>query len=312
MIFTFSQIQDMLSILRRYEKYFIFNQLGASFLTAQDKALLLAAGIDVNKFTNKNGVIENAFLFGLLAEAIGDDRAKKMNYAQFKKFLAAGGFVPLTEAENFALQTVKMRAYTDITNLGARMRNSLQNSCLRNNQQQAAIVAQVIKKKAVNVIKNRQGARQLAAELSRVSKDWEVDWLRIAYYLTHEAYNSGRAQSILKNYGKNAEVWFDVYENACEKCAELYLEEPHEVGVSKPKVFKLDEIINNGNNIGRKKDDWLPTISPTHPYCRCTINYKKPNTEWSDETRSFSKLKKYVPKNKKLQGIKLNIKVSKG
>jgi len=312
MIFTFAQIQDTLSILKRYEIYFIFNQLGADFLTQQDKALLLAAGIDVNKFKNKNGVIEHAFLFGLLSEALNDARAKNMTYSQFKKFLASGGFVPLTEAENFALQTVKQRAYTDITNLGARMRNSLQNSLLRNNQQQAAVVAQVIKQKTVQAIQNRQGARQLASQLVKTSKDWEVDWLRIAYYLTHEAFNSGRAQSILKKYGKDAEVYFDVYENACDKCAELYLEPPHDIGVSEPKVFKLKDIIANGNNIGRKKDDWLPTISPTHPYCRCTINYKKPNADWDSETRSFTKLKKYVPKNKKLQGVKLNIKVSKG
>ena len=76
-------------------------------------------------------------------------------------------------------------------------------------------------------------------------------------------------------------------------------------------VFPLKEIIANGNNIGRKVADWKPTISPTHPYCRCTINYKDPNIDWDAEMHAFVKPKKKVSSNPKLKGIKLNIKVSK-
>ena len=122
MIFTSSQISDMLSILKKYELMFIANQLGTDFLTASDKAILLAAGIDVDQFKNAQGIIEHAFLFGILAEAIGDERAKKMNYKQFQKFLKSKNFIPLTEEEELALQNVKQRAYTDITNLSNRMR----------------------------------------------------------------------------------------------------------------------------------------------------------------------------------------------
>lgn len=310
MIFTQQQILDMLDIMKRYELIFIAQQLGLQFLSQNDIAILLSAGIDVNQFKNTKGDIEYAFLFGLLAQAIGDDRAKKMNYKQFKQFVASKNFVPLNKVEEYALQQVKSRAYTDITNLGARMRTSLANSALRNNQQQAVLVQQVIKKKTIEAIKLRKGARGLAADLAEISKDWEVDWLRIAYYLTHEAYNTGRAQSILREYGKDAEVWFDVYEGACEKCKELYLTDPDDDN-SEPIVFKLEDIIANGNNIGRKKADWLPTISPTHPFCRCTINYKRPGYAWDANLRAFNKPTKIVSKNKKLQGIDKLIKVTK-
>lgn len=311
MIFTQAQIQDMLSILERYQLTFILNQLGPTYLTATEKALLLAAGIDVNKYANKKGVIEHAFYFGILADAIGDDRAKKMDYPQFQKFLASKNYIPLTAEEEYALQQVKNRAYTDITNLGARMRSALSNSVLRNNQQQSLIVQRMIRAKTIKAIELRSGARALAADLANTSQDWEVDWLRIAYYLTHEAYNAGRAQDILKNHGADAEVYFDVYKGACKRCRELYLEDPDDPD-SKPIVFKLEEIIANGNNIGRKVADWKPTISPTHPYCRCTINYKDPDMEWDSELRAFVKPKKKVSKNPRLQGVKLNIKVIKG
>ena len=310
MVFTQNQIQDLLSILRKHELVFIMNQLGVAFLTVEDKAILLAAGIDVNKFKNKKGIIEHAFLFGILADAIGDDRAKKMDYTQFQKFIASKNFIPLTDEEEFALQQIKTRAYTDITNLGARMRNAVSNSVLRNNQQQSLIVQRMIRAKAVKAIELRQGARALAADLANTSQDWEVDWLRIAYYLTHEAYNAGRAQNILKNYGADSEVYFDVYPGACQSCKKLYLTDPDDPD-SEPIVYKLSEIIANGNNIGRKVADWKPTISPTHPYCRCTINHKKPGFAWDAGLRAFTKPVKIQPKNPKLQGVKLNIKVSK-
>lgn len=310
MIFNQSQIQDMLSILRRYELIFIANQLGMGYLSQADKNILLASGIDLDKFKNNSGIVEHAFLFGLLAEAIGDNRAKKMSYAQFQRFLASGNFIPLTEEEEFALQTVKNRAYTDITNLGNRMRNSLSNVALKNNQEQSLMVQNMIKQKTIKAIELRAGARSLASNLADASKDWEVDWLRIAYYLTHEAYNSGRAQSILKQYGADSEVYFDVYPGACKKCRELYLTDPEDPD-SEPKIFELKTIIANGNNIGRKVADWKPTISPTHPYCRCTINHKRKGFAWDSELRAYTIPEKRKSSNPKLKGVKLNIKVSK-
>lgn len=295
MIFTQSQIQDLLATLQRSHLMFIAQQVGNNFLSTADKAILLASGIDVDKYKNKKGVIEYAFLFGLLAEAIGDKRAKQMNYTQFKKFVASGNFVPLTEEEEFALEQIKNRAYTDITNLGARMRTGVSNAVIRNNQQQAAYVAQKIRKRAINAIENRESVRSLAAGLAEMTKDWEVDWLRIASYLSHEAYNTGRAQSILKREGGDAEVYFDVYEGACEHCRELYLEDPDDEE-SKPKIFKLREIIENGNNIGRKVAEWKPTVAPTHSFCRCTLVHKQKNMDWDETTHAFTKIRKITSK----------------
>lgn len=310
MIFNQQQIQDLLSILQRYQLTFIAQQLGVDYLTVNDKAILLAAGIDVDKFKNKKGIIEYAFLFGMLADAIGDKRAKNMSFADFKKFVASKNFIPLTETEEFALEQLKNRAYTDITNLGARMRTGVSNAVIRNNQQQAKFVADVIKKRAIKAVELRSGARALAADLARTTKDWEVDWLRIAYFLTTEAYNQGRVQQIIKEHGFEAEVYFDVFEEACEHCRELYLVDPSDEN-SEPIIFKLNDIIENGNNIGRKVQDWKPVIPPAHPYCRCQINWKPTNYDWNPELRAFTIPKKIVSKNPKLKNVKLNIKITK-
>lgn len=311
MIFNFNQIQDMLSILRSHELVFIATQIGPSYLTATDKAVLLAAGVDLNKFTDANGVVEHAFLFGILATAISDSRAKKMTYQQFQKFLASGGYVPLTKQQQYALAQMKTRAYNDITNLGNRMRNAVSNTVVNNNRKQAALVQKMIRGKVLKAIELRQSARQLASELANASQDWEVDWQRIASYLMHEAYNTGRAAAIEEAAGPDAEVYFDVYPGACQRCRELYLTDPDNPD-SEPKIFKLSDIRANGSNIGRKVAQWLPSIEPTHPYCRCTLEWKRPDRAWDPATRAFTKVIKKVSKNPKLQGVKLNIKVTKG
>lgn len=310
MILNPSQIDDIVAILQRHQLTFIAEQLGLNYLSPNDRAILTAAGIDLTKYTNNQGIVQHAYLFGLLAEALGDERAKGMNYQQFQKFIKSGQFIPLTEEELFVLEQVKTQSYNDITGLGSRIIQGTRNIVVRANLKEQNRIRNIIKNKTVDAVKYRKSAAQLASDLGHATKDWERDWLRIAYYVLQNAYNYGRARSIYKDHGDDAEVYFDVLKGACKHCKELYLTDPEDEN-SQPIIFKLKDVLANGNNIGRKAVDYLPTVSPIHPYCRCTIRYKDPNTDWDDETLTFSKIKKYVPKNKKLRNIKLNIKVSK-
>lgn len=311
MILNFNQIKDIFAILQRHQFVFIAKQLGLNYLTQAQIDILTASGINLDDFKNSKGIIEQAFLFGILSESLGDDRAKNLSYSQFLKFLKSGNFVPLTAEEEFVLEQVKNRAYTDITGLGSRIVQGTSNVIVRANLKQQADIQRTIRDKTIEAVKYRKSAAQLASDLGHATGDWERDWLRISYYVLHEAYNYGRARSIFKDYGKDAEVYFDVYKGACYHCRKLYLTDPDDEN-SEPIVFKLSDILANGNNIGRKTDDYLPTVSPIHPYCRCTLVYRDPRFDWDDSMHSFTKIRKYKPKNKKLQGIKFDIKVKKG
>ena len=310
MILSSAQINDIVAILQRHQLTFIAKQLGLNYLTPADRAILTAAGINLNTFTNSGGVVEHAYLFGLLSEALSDERAKKMNYKQFQQFIKSGQFVPLTEEEEFVLEQVKNQAYNDISGLGSKIIQGTRNTIVRANLREQNRIRNIIKQKTIHAVKHRQSAAKLASEIGHATGDWERDFLRIAYYVLQNAYNYGRARSIFRDYGEDAEVYFDVLEGACKHCARLYLTDPDDPD-SVPIVFKLKDVLENGNNIGRKTSEWLPTVSPIHPYCRCNIRHKASNTEWDATTRSFTKVVKYQPKNKKLQGIKLNIKVKK-
>lgn len=311
MILTAGQVNDIVAILRKHQLTFIAEQLGLDYLSDADKALLTASGVNLNKYTNAQGVIEHAYLFGLLSEALGDERSKQMDYKQFQKFIKSGQFVPLTDEEEFVLEQVKTQSYNDISGLGSKIIQGARNIVVRANLKEQNRIRDIIKEKAVDAVKYRKSAAQMASDLGHATEDWERDWLRIAYYTLQNAYNYGRARSIFRDHGEDAEVYFDVLKGACKHCRKLYLTDPDDEN-SEPIIFKLKDILANGNNIGRKAAAYLPTVSPIHPYCRCTIRYKDPNMVWDEETQSYTKPKQYQPKNKKLRNVKLNIKVSKG
>lgn len=266
MIFTQAQINDIIAILQRHQLTFIAEQLGLNYLSDTDRAILTAAGIDLSKYTNAKGIVEQAYLFGLLSQAIGSERAKGMTYKQFQGFLKSGQFVPLTDEEEFVLEQVKNQSYNDISGLGSRIIQGTKNTIVRANLRAQNQIRNIIRNKAINAVQYRQSAAKMASEIGHATGDWERDFLRISYYVLQNAYNYGRARAIFREYGEDAEVYFDVLKGACKHCVALYLEDPDDPD-SRPKVFKLSEILENGNNIGRKVADWLPTVSPIHPYC---------------------------------------------
>lgn len=266
MIFNAQQVTDIVSILQRHQLTFIAKQLGLNYLSLTDRAILTAAGVDLNQFTNSQGIVEQAYLFGLLSEALGDERSKGMDYKQFQKFIKSGQFVPLTEEEKFVLEQVKNQSYNDISGLGSKIIQGTRNIVVRANLRQQNKIRNIIKKKAIDAVQFRQSAAKMASEIGHATGDWERDWLRIAYYVLQNSYNYGRARAIFRDHGDDAEVYFDVLKGACQHCRELYLTDPDDED-SAPKIFKLKDILANGNNIGRKAADWLPTVSPIHPYC---------------------------------------------
>jgi hypothetical protein len=108
------------------------SQIGLDYLTQTGKDLLSASGIDINSFANKQGILEHAFLFGRMARAVGDERAKSLNYEQFKDFIKSGKHIPLTQQEKNAVEWLKQRSYNDITGIGNRIAVGTSNAILNN------------------------------------------------------------------------------------------------------------------------------------------------------------------------------------
>lgn len=283
MRFSPEQIAELSEIIDRFALVFIAEQIGPDFLSQREKDLLRKHGIDVNTLP-QTYVFEHAFKFGILSEALGNKQAKGMNYEQFKEFVNSGKFIPLTDIEQGALDYVKMRGASDLRGLGNKISKDFSHTLIEGDRRARLQYEKLIKKETEQAIINRKSATYLASELGHKTGDWARDFDRIADYVMHEAYDNGRAMSIIRRYGPDAEVFKDVYEGACKHCIRLYLTgDIH----SEPKLFKVSVLIANGNNIGVKVADLKPVIGATHPYCRCTLNFKPGYSTWSVAQRQF-------------------------
>jgi len=262
-MFNFSQIQELLQAIEKMHVVFIGQQLGTDVLTTEDKRTLEQFGIDWNARYSRSGKMDEMFRLGMLAEALGQDTVRGMPYDKLKAHIASGKFLPLTTAERSALEAVKFQAYNDIKGLGNRVSKDFSQVFVDADTKLRAAYQNLIRDEAEQAILLRRTARELAQRLKAKTGDWSRDFDRIADYIMHSALDAGIAQQVLKTHGADAEVYKDVYPGACQQCIKAYLT----AGIgSKPKIFKLRDIMANGSNVGRKQKDWLPVIGPHHPW----------------------------------------------
>lgn len=277
------QIQEIFDIIENYHSIFIYTNVGSDFLSTEDRLKLLSFGVDINNF-NPQDIITHAFKFGMLSQALEKKVVKNFNYNQFLDFVQSGKFLPLTKSEELALQAVKQQCYGDIRGLQNKIKQTVNQTIITTSQKQKAKVKKQINQLAQTAISERQSIVKFSSELGHLTKDWARDFDRIADYIMHSAYQHGRAEQLLKTYGDDVEVYFTVYEKACKHCVRIYLTD--DIG-SEPKVFKLIDVMANGNNIGVKSIDWLASINPIHPWCRCTLTLKPKNSIWDANKNQF-------------------------
>lgn len=291
MYFSQEQIEEILDLIDFYHINFIGNNIGSSILTDKDKLFLSNYGIDFKIFPI-DGTLNNAFKFGVLAESLGDSVTKNMSYNDFKTYIKRGNFIPLTKQEEYALDFVKKRAYSDIKGLGNKIGKDVHTILIEADNKKRQKYEDIIKTESIKAIEERKSLNEIVSALGHKTGDWNRDFGRISDYINHQAYEEGRATSIEDKFGKDSLVYKNVYPGACRYCIHHYLTSG--IG-SEPKLFKLSQLKANGTNIGRKAANWLPTLGPLHPWCRCTVTYLEEGEIWDDELKEFV-MEKYIPK----------------
>lgn len=109
-------------------------------------------------------------------------------------------------------------------------------------------------------------AQAVASRIAEKARDWARNWRRIAETELQAAHNEGRLIDGVRDFGKDAKVARVPESGACEYCLKLFLD-----GEGNPILFGVEEILENGTNVGRARADWKPTLYPIHPRCRCEV-----------------------------------------
>lgn len=301
MLFTISQLTKIASILDKTHILFIGSQLGSSVLSDDDKIVLKRNGIDVDLLP-KTGKVDTLFKFGVLAESLGKKGLSKLSFERIKEIIEKEQYIPLTNQQEFALKSIRGRAYSDIKKLSGKINSDISNVITEQERQEILKRNRLIRKEARKAIASNMTVSQLSSELGKKTGDWSRDFDRISDYVLHEAFDMGKAMSVLEREGSGAKVYKEVYPGACIHCQSLYLT----AGIgSKPILFNIEELISNGTNIGRKTKQWKAVVGPTHPWCRCELVNLPDGYDWSPEMRMFVPVR--ISRVKRKSRVKITI-----
>ena len=121
-----------------------------------------------------------------------------------------------------------------------------------------------------------------ASELHHTLEDKARDWQRVSFYELGDAEKQGEAHRMLQENGPDVLVYKMPMTTACQFCIWAY----RLADGKTPRLFKLQDLLRNGCNIGRKghstkggkvveggRTDGAETIKPVaglmHPWCQC-------------------------------------------
>jgi hypothetical protein len=297
-LFTPKQIHGLLDLLNKQNLIFISSKLGYDYLTEDEVQILLKNGINpYNLYKETDDIAKMSFHFGLLSDAIGEFDSKKINYDDLVEYFNKGHHIPLTTVERNTIDSIKRQYLGDIKAHNGRVFQDVNNIIGQNEKNNRLAYESVIRNEVEKGLLEKKTSEQIARDLANKTGDWSRNFKRIIDYISHQAWDEGRAAMIEDKYGKDALVFKKVYIGACGFCVKSYL--TNGMG-SEPIIFKLSKLKANGTNIGMKSNELKPVIGPHHLNCRCTLHFYNPNFNWDIKSQGFN-----LPKND-IKTIKLN------
>lgn len=275
---TFEQLNKLHTIIQNNQSLLIAKQLGEDYLNESEKILLNKYKLNSSGlYVPENDTIITSFRLGALAHTLNDVKAlDKLSIKQLQQYLLSDENIPLINEEKHIISDIKIQTLSDIKNQGGKILQSIvseiQNNAFSDN-------------------------KKIMIDLTGKVGEWKKQYDALIDYNSNNAYQFGRAKMIERDYGSNVRVYKIPQETACKHCKRLYLTKR---GIYR--TFILSELIKNGNNIGRKVDQWLPVVGTTHPHCKCRLVVK---SETIPTMKAVKRIKKRKPIKMKLAGRKI-------
>ena len=286
MIFTEEQIKSILKEIQFQHLFFIAQNVSVDVLSDEDKFVLQSFGIDWETLRQDFTPYEQAFYFGRLASILGPLQAQQVSYTDLMKYLRQGQFIPLSSAEKATLSYLENKTYTYIKDLGYKIgtfvTESMKDEAFARRQYYEEVINDALKRAVVE----RDAASSVAREIGIKTGDWTRDLGRIAETEMQNAFEMGKAETMLKDTDPDEKVFYkEVYPGACRHCIRLYCSQG--IG-SEPLMYSYNELLENGTNIGRRADDWKAVLGAAHPYCRCDLRKKQHKSDvWNKSLGIF-------------------------
>jgi hypothetical protein len=303
-----AQIENILNQISKNILIYIGINLGEAALTEVDQVMLKAAGISFTGLGGAFPVYYRMYLFGRLTQLIDDPNSQQVTYADFEKYLQRQQYQPLTAFETVQYNIARQATYTKLKNLDHRMRSDVNNSITE--ELTRSEYEQIVKEEHISGVSLRKSVTNIVSDIGHRTGDWAKDLGRIVDTEMNNIFQRGRLVTIQRDApGQDPLVYKDVYEGACRHCIALYL--TNGLG-SEPRLFKLSQLIANGNNINRNVKDWRATLDGIHPWCRCLLRRKYDYMIWDKTKKQFVYDETLLKDEEQRLGIRGKVKVTVG
>ena len=261
---TSNKVLDLIKriIARRYA-HLALTVLGKDSLSPEEIKELKARGIEIK---DTPSMIELAYFHSLINEPHIDKPTSvedmKTQQKQTKK--------PTKEEIEYAKQHANSAMKLAIDKMRQDQTTRILNIIQENNQNfKFGNTKNVNQSEEIKKLIKESTVAQLKSRLRDASGDANRDWERIAVTEVAHAIAMGATDRVIEdNLDKNPDEIY-VYKipvvdaALCSFCREAWLDSD-----GSPKVYTLSHLLSNGSNYGKKRSDWAPTVSPSHPFDR--------------------------------------------
>ncbi len=307
-MFSAQQISELLDILNKQNLVFLSSKLGPNYLTTDELHRLQSFGINpFHLYQESNDIALMSFHFGMISDAIGAFESKDITLENLKDYFQKGHHIPLTAVERNTIDSIKKQYLGDIRANNGRIFQDINNIIAKNEKDNRLAYEKVIRDEVQKGILMKKTSSEIARDIARKTGDWTRNFKRIVEYISHQAWDEGRAAMIEDKYGADVLVYKNVYQGACKYCIQAYLTAG---SGSEPKIFKLSILKANGSNIGRKVNQLKPVVGNHHPFCRCTLHFYNSRYNWNIKDQSFSIPKINPSEEKPLRSNRKPIRIS--
>lgn len=263
MILTARQLEALRQLIVDHHTAFVANMVNPAQLSEETISRLARLGL---VRPQAKGVAD-AYALGVLASK-APDAGDSITFRQLRSALASQS-IPLSSAEKAAIQAAEMSAGQYITGLGNRVAGQIAARVLDAvpGPTQAETYVGQVRDVVANAVRDRKTLKQIKSDLGWSTGDWTRDLERVANTELSHAMSVGTAQKAVRDFGPAVRVAKLHAPRCCKHCKRLYCVDKSDI----PRVFLLTELEGNGTNVGRRASEWLPTLGPLHPHCRCVV-----------------------------------------
>lgn len=256
------QLEALRQLILDRHQAFVANFINPALLSPETRARLERLGL----VKPEAQTVKEAYFLGALASH-APASAEKMTYPQLLERVKARA-IPLSREERHAITEAEATAGQYITGLATRI--SADTGQTVANMSPGAVEAYQarVKEAVAGAVRDRKTVGQLKSDLGHATGDWTRNLERVANTEMSAAVSLGTAYAAVERAkGKPVRACKISAKNCCKWCAKLWIDDK----TGNPKIYDLAELEANGTNVGRKASEYLPTVGPSHPGCRCHL-----------------------------------------